>query len=216
MEDVDHNNQDPFTEDAEEEIPWPKKGDTLFATGGDRRFSAYVGYRSEWFPYIEGYKLAADVLVESLAEDRIRKHRSDADFVVYPIVFLYRQFLELSLKQIILDGDELCGRERKLPGRHELEPLWTRCKDILKKIGARGSDSEIAAIDKCIKQFSKNDDGSYSFRYPVNTGNKPSLPKKLNNIDIKCLADTMDGIAFWLDCAHTEIHERIRNLCSGF
>ena len=45
-----------------------------------------------WTGISHGYRLAGGLLVEHVAKDR-----GDADFVVYPIVYLYRHHLELAL-----------------------------------------------------------------------------------------------------------------------
>lgn len=47
---------------------------------------------------IDGYKMAADCLVDD-ADDSERKRNR----LIYPIVFCYRHFLELSLKHVIAD-----------------------------------------------------------------------------------------------------------------
>ena len=70
-------------------------GDKAPFCGGelDRHNNACLG----WLPdpteaYILGFKSAADRLIKSLAEDR-----SLLDATIYPVVFLYRQYIELSL-----------------------------------------------------------------------------------------------------------------------
>lgn len=50
-----------------------------------------------WDLYADGYREAADHLVERIVEGQ----SLTLDTIVYPIVFLYRQYLELRLKQLI-------------------------------------------------------------------------------------------------------------------
>ena len=51
----------------------------------------------------DGYKTAADLMVEAAASDRLSR-----DTLVFPIIFNYRQFLELSLKyQLATFGPEV-------------------------------------------------------------------------------------------------------------
>jgi hypothetical protein len=86
-----------------EEMPWPRKGDILFDAGSDWWHNACVGWsRDQWMGYAEGYKLAADLLVQHVVDTR-----SKQDFLVYPIVFLYRQALEVALKHLLLQGFQL-------------------------------------------------------------------------------------------------------------
>lgn len=49
--------------------------------------------------YLEGYRCGARLLVEHVTE-----HARDQDFLVYPIIFLYRHHVELALKNIILQA----------------------------------------------------------------------------------------------------------------
>ncbi|HHS8916416.1 TPA: hypothetical protein ACTVMT_005267, partial [Escherichia coli] len=46
--------------------------------------------------YTEGYRRAADILINHIDESG-----RDQDFLVYPVLFLYRHHLELLIKQII-------------------------------------------------------------------------------------------------------------------
>jgi hypothetical protein len=48
------------------------------------------------YAYREGYRKGAQILVRAVEETQ-----SDQDFLVYPIVFLYRHHIELALKRVI-------------------------------------------------------------------------------------------------------------------
>ena len=74
------------------EIPWPRKGDRFFVTGGDRNLLACIV--ADLSLASTGYLNAADLLVESLNQNT----RNDA--LVFPIVFCYRQSIELQLKAL--------------------------------------------------------------------------------------------------------------------
>ncbi|HNP28029.1 MAG TPA: hypothetical protein PKK23_03235 [Nitrospirales bacterium] len=80
--------------------------------------------------YIEGYKKGADALVEkAITSNNI----SILDTLVYPALFLYRQFLELQIKRIILLDSEKTHDEKKdvinIVG-HNLKKAWEEVKQV--------------------------------------------------------------------------------------
>lgn len=64
-----------------------------FTPDPDSYMNAYSG--GDWDTYAMGYKRAGDILVQYVADNDW-----DQDFLVYPITFLYRQYLELRLKEL--------------------------------------------------------------------------------------------------------------------
>jgi hypothetical protein len=75
--------------------------------------------RTGWDAYASGYLAAANLLVETILEKEQR-----ADTLIYPAALLYRHYLELRLKEIIVQGGELLAQQRDLnapkSGRHGL------------------------------------------------------------------------------------------------
>ena len=101
------------------ELPWPRAGDELFAPADDLRLSAHLGaLRGE--SYTIGYKAAGDILVE-----HIMRHEIEADTLVFPIVFCYRQYLELLLKDVLADARRYYDINDSVPcqGRSKTGPL---------------------------------------------------------------------------------------------
>ncbi len=92
-------------DEDEMEFSWPKKGDKLFAPGDDWENNACVNHLDSELAYVEGYYLGGDKLIEYVLATK-----RDQDFLVYPITFVYRHYLELSFKRIrrmgfrLLDG----------------------------------------------------------------------------------------------------------------
>src|ERR1043165_9459178 len=73
--------------------------------------------------FAEGYKTAADILVKQVVECA-----SHQDTLVYPIVFLYRQHIELRFKEIIREGLSLLDEGQDFPRTHRLDELWPKVK----------------------------------------------------------------------------------------
>lgn len=120
-----------------------------------------------WDSYSRAYKDAADVLVE-----HIENICSPSDDLVYPIMFLYRHFLELTLKKLIIKM-KVYDQDLQLPenlyNEHRLNNLWCRCEEFLLKVlpdlTAKDKD-DLKQIDRIINEFCRLDQKSTEFRYP--------------------------------------------------
>lgn len=94
-----------FTDILEEEFRWPKAGDKLILPGQSGQGAYLARHHGERiYRLINGYKLAADLLVEEVAAETWRK-----DVLIYPIVFCYRHYLELILKSLLDDYGSMGG-----------------------------------------------------------------------------------------------------------
>lgn len=172
------------------EMPNPKLTDTLIEYGGWKAektlFSDLLS--GNWYFYAHGYKQAADLLVDTLTGE------PPQDSLILPIVFLYRHFVELKLKDIILSLDRLCGSEMKDVGTHDLLPLWAYLKDHLNCLRDEPGNTEIIpALEKLIKELSSLDANSYHFRYAHDKkfSKEMPLPRSLN---MKHFKETMEKI----------------------
>jgi hypothetical protein len=157
----------------------------------------------------EKYQEMAHDRVELLKAQRGGIRGSDS-FEAYPIVFLYRQAFELTLKAIIFTGKmaiedfgwEPMATEKIM--RHPLSPLFEEVTRIFfsisgdnaadawdfKEPGLRTED-DFKAI---VAEFDLVDRGSYTFRYSVKTdGKTPSLERGFE-FDLFAFAEKMDRI----------------------
>lgn len=179
---------------AEERHPWPQKGDILFKPAPDWWNNARVNFlHDHWETYVDGYKRAGDVLVE-----HVKNMRSDQDTLVYPIVFLYRHYIELRLKIIFMDGKQFVEDKKEFPAHHDIVNLWGECKKIIVKVFVDDPIKDLNAVEKCIKEFAKIDPSSESFRYPINKQGYPTL-SALSHINLRNLSEVISRIASFLD-----------------
>lgn len=185
-------------------IPFPERGDQLFTLEKYSHYNAQLNYDrysdDTLSRYVSGYKEAGDRLVRSLLEDG--RH---LDLVVYPTVFLYRQYLELRLKQLIREGSYLLEKPFTLPKKHRLDILWYECKSLLKQIEPTVTDQDVEGLEACIIEFHTIDPLSMVFRYHVDTKDNPSLPPDLRHINIPNLARVMAKIDSFLDAVYMTI-----------
>lgn len=136
--------------------------------------------------FAEGYKKAADVLVTYVKESE-----QDLDYLVYPIVFLYRHYLELIFKEIIQEGNQLLVGNNSIPHGHKLNDFWGQVKHIINVIWPNKAVDEFRHIDHIVNEFCAVDLRSDSFRYPVNKSGDNQL-SHLSLLNVRHLSEEID------------------------
>lgn len=197
---------DPMSEPVDfgsETYPWPQEGDDPFvSSGGGPLYSAGVNFSAEGAPlsvYAEGYKRAADVLVDHVAT----QHR-DHNFLVYPTLFAYRHYIELSLKHLIQDARRLFDMEGRFPAGHRLSALWQTLRPLMERL--EGCDeTDLDNFEFCLGRFEEVDPVSQGFRYPVDTNGQPTLPAELQVIDLRQVREVVERMGGLIDGASMQI-----------
>jgi len=130
--------------------------------------------------------------------------------MVYPMIFLYRHYIELQLKEIILNAREFLDINEKFPAAHNIEQLWGMCRELLQKMdkildpgftasnGYREILSAYNALEADLKIFWELDPNSESFRYPIDRRGHP-IVVDLKAVDFKNLKELMGRIEQELD-----------------
>lgn len=170
----------------------------LFSSGDDWQNNARINFSpAPRRLYIDGYKRATDILVQNILETAI-----DQDVLVYPIGFLYRQYIELQLKDLIRESRILLGEGNNFPESHDIKNLWELTKQLLKKIITRidkAADeyitkADLAKIDDVISSFAEIDPSSFAFRYPEDRNGNNTM-HGLSHINIRKLAEHINELA---------------------
>lgn len=161
--------------------------------GGYRRFSQHSEPSGATHLYKHGYKLAADMLCRK-ALDEYPVHT-----LIFPIVFLYRHYIELSLKEVVLDASRFITDVSPTDPKHDLGTLWENARGILPVVWPGAQPAQIDAVEACITEISEHDPRAMAFRYPLDTKGNPHL-EKLDSIDLQNLMEVMDRIGNFLDC----------------
>lgn len=183
-------------------IPELPKGIHLFTVGPVRHHNAVVKGLNTWDAVAEGYKRAATLTV-----NQVLKKRSFQDFLVYPICFLYRNYLEVRLKELIGSGLALSSRAANVAGyNHNLQELWKDARDLIKEC-LDPSEDILDSIGGYIGQFHQVDCSSDGFRYPVDTTGNPNL-RDLHQIDLGTLKKVMEAVASELDGFSTGLDKK--------
>ena len=177
------------------DYPWPEKNDKLFESGDDWWHNACLNYmRDSTELYIRGYKEAADALVTSP-----QTTRGYQDFFIFPVAFLYRQYLELRLKDLINTGNQLFHDQSNHLKTHDLLQLWKTCKPLLILLEPKIEQEDIDAAEEAINQFYRVDPTSQAFRYPFLRDGQPAIPPDIRYINLRNLAEIMEKVSNFLD-----------------
>jgi hypothetical protein len=174
----------------------------LFGFREDWWHNACVNFtHNDWDLYAAGYRRAAEVLVE-----HVRETQTWQDTLLYPIVFLYRHYLELRLKLIIRDGSWFLHGRPEVPVGHQIESLWGTAREIIEQmseqVGEKAAPGDPSApldeVADLVREFVEIDPGSTSFRYPRDRSGDCSLPG-VRYINIAQLQERINPVADFLE-----------------
>ena len=183
-----------FEEILNSEFRWPRQGDRAFVTPANPSENANIDEsgQSRLVLMTDGYKTAGDLMVEAAGQDRLTR-----DTLVFPIIFNYRHFLEISLKYLLATYGATVGIEPNWRS-HDLATLWGSVLEMLDRYGSTDPDEADPIVGAIILEFAKIDPASYSYRYPVDRNGR-LLPVAQNDLHLPTLADVMNGVSAYFD-----------------
>src|SRR5262249_35172807 len=145
---------------TDSDYPYPQKGDSFLRTEGQKvlQTSSIIG---NWLVYAEAYKDAADRLVDRLVGN------PEEDALVCPILFLYRHYLELTLKYQAYGIENIAPQEipGKIDTKHNLLALWQYIRKYCDSTGFNFGKEALDTVEHCIVEISELDPISMTFRY---------------------------------------------------
>ena len=166
----------PEEESAEPES-FPDYGYTAFEKWDYRPFVYVQDANKPWISFKESFYRASEVIIDNLS-----KGRGFPEIEGIAAVFMFRHYLELALKKIIVRGRHLVRRDKnaalndvKEVGRiHGLADLWKLVlSDAMPKIDpAVWASYDIPFVEKCIVEFDERDKKGFVFRYPQQGGER--------------------------------------------
>lgn len=178
-----------------------KKLESVFCSDNDWQANACLNSSLNSLGlYAIGYKEAGDRLVEF-----VLANARGQDILIYPIVFLYRQYVELRLKEIIREGRILLEEGSDFPKHHKIWDLWCIAKKI--SIKALENENEPPVLDYAehvIKEFSQIDPDSFAFRYPTTKQGDKTLGE-VTHINIRRMAEHIEKLSRDLEDISTGI-----------
>jgi len=160
--------------------------------------------KGDFHVFARGYTLAANRLAASLLEAS-----RFSDYEAYPIVFLYRHALELSLKHVIYAGVELAAFRRmdrineQMKNNHDLIDLSRTAGKVLSLLFP--NDEMLGQLNTTVttlcKDWSQIDPHSEAYRYPISTNGRPSTSKH-QVVNLRSLATHMAAVLEELASVH--------------
>lgn len=197
-----------------DEHPWPQKGAKLFIEGGNYNEFSHFGWGNtpqEFAGYIHGYKEAADMLITQAISS---KYISKLDTWVFPILFLYRQYLELQMKDMVLHYGEMKTEGKKAflkDSSHSLIKIWLELKPVLENIASDNKEkNDVEIVESYIQQLHDRDPNSVVFRYPIGMDLKKALDKE-HRINLKNLSLRMQELENFFNGVDGALSERKGN-----
>ena len=190
-----------------------KKGKTLepglLASDSDWHNNACLNYMPDHgTAYTEGYRRAADILINHIDESG-----RDQDFLVYPVLFLYRHHLELLIKQIIglaLALAEDPDKHQYKKDDHNLNNLWPLAQKLILEVDDSYRPSDFKIVKEVVKALHQADERATDFRYARRNDGTRSLEgiHYVNTLrfgekmgEASDLLDGVDnGLRYLLDC----------------
>jgi hypothetical protein len=154
--------------------------------------------------FARGYTLAANRLAKALL-----RARRFSDYEAYPVVFLYRHALELSLKHVIYSSIELAALryledvDRRLQNSHDLTQLSKTARDVLMLLFPEDKSLRrvVSTFSATCDDLARIDPRSDGYRYPIDKNGKPST-KRHQVVNLQAFAARMSSVLEDLDTIH--------------
>lgn len=146
------------------------------------------------FYYSEGYRMAGESLFMELKEcESVCRI-----FLTYPMIFCYRQFIELRLKELIFSGKRLNDQPGAFPITHSISNLFRHyISYTLPNIDPTHDKNLITHVEVLMDELDSIDNNSMSFRYPLSKTFSPLIT--LPNMDIDNFKTVMDRLSNFFD-----------------
>ena len=187
----------------------PERGVKLFSSAGVWEQNAIVDAEDLNWDICVGYRKAAETIVDSFIERRAKfnDYSSFHSSLAFPVIFLYRHYLELRLKELFIGYGHVIGEPTKVQG-HKLTSLWKKLRNRAAKAFTESVPEVVEDMDvleEIIREFSGIDPNSESFRYPVDNQSEVMFPPF--EVDLLRLKATMNWVSYLLDGWSVGVYE---------
>lgn len=201
------------------------EGEGRHLTGGDEEWEhAHIFPSEADFRYPEGFKMAAEVLVDHVYASG--DFSWWADSLLYPVGFLLRHYLELKIKSVLSALDH----GLKNP-HHKLLDLWRTLREVAgSMLPPDRSDDEqqemkerftpfstfrehetfvsLQQAEEIVSELHDLDPSGEAFRYAFKKDGSRALPAFLTHVDLKRWLGRVLSVGALLDGIETAIDER--------
>jgi hypothetical protein len=190
-----------------DEYLWPEPGHRFFEFARTRP-DAYTWMHPSLSEYAYMYRESAERLMDLACEapGLLNVH-------AMPAVFLFRHYVELSLKDMISVARVLDDQSRGFPDTHGLARLWSELRTLLRRIGGEDNTDDTMLLDvveEMIAELDQADPGSMAFRYPrgrQQAGRPPLLEDEYEYFDTRAFRDQARRLANYIDGSSAQLDE---------
>lgn len=184
---------------TELELAWPTRFDTLQPVPGARGLVAPI--QTEWsgeHARIDGFRAAAQIIGQRL----IAGNRTD-ETLLYPFASLWRHHLELQLKVLLPDLEQLLGLHPSQPSvyEHSLTKLWAAVDEKIAQVFPE-DDAARRNVGRVLKQLAMLDPDGQHFRYARRRNGTRTLPD-FKGIDAASFQRVLTNASSYLDATAT-------------
>jgi hypothetical protein len=182
------------------EFRWPQPGDSLFPSSSQGVLIEFDD-RMRDSAMRAGYLAAADRLVDAALGNQL-----EGEVLVYPALYLYRHFIELSLKGLIATYGQYC-EPKVAPDRrsHSILRLWMKLRGVSTELANGEEDPSAGVLNEMFEEFDKLDPGSFAFRYATDQNGKMN-DLRHDFVDLGRLKEVMRGLATYFDGVDGYLH----------
>lgn len=176
----------------------------IFVKGTEYGARAYIGWENKelsLYGVKEGYKRAADSLVDIAIENGLKNRIDILDEYIFPIMFSYRHSIEVSLKLIY---SRAFGELPK--GGHDMLVIWDDyiVNKVLNNIKLSISYNEIIEIRNLLKELQGQDSKADVWRYLMNKEGSLYFTE-WDFIDYRNLKESMNYLYSYLEGMYNEL-----------
>ncbi len=154
-----------------------------YSSGYTARYGWQQNFCEDFFAfgYISSYKDTADILIDQLAPD----------LYIFPIMFCYRQYMELILKNICY-RNMIENMYKAFINRvsHNIAGIWNEAKKYLSNF----SKKDLDIIEECVKMFNDIDPDSFTFRYEMDKKLNKNIQQDYLTINFEILKKYIDKV----------------------
>jgi hypothetical protein len=180
------------------QLAWPDETTHVFQPAGANPNVAWIPQTvGQWHLYAEGYREAAERVYESWRAQRL-------DYLVFPLVFLYRHYVELRLKQLLQSSARLLELPRDWQCNHQIDNLWHVLAPLLRRISPDGRERDLQNAERLVIELATRDPYSFEFRYPETREGRRHLAD-LERLDVVKFCDAMRKLSGFLEGASMQI-----------
>ena len=176
----------------------PEKGDILIKKPSDYRNLSIINRstRLSNFMMPEAYYTIA---IEALHKMREMQDNSVKDSIIYPILYNFRHYLEIIMKDSIrnfkIAHKEITSQQIGYEGDHSLLKTWNKLKHYI-SFSENAVTEDFKSFEKLINEINRIDDQSFSFRYSYKAAKKiekicEPIFKDMIDVDLENLEKVM-------------------------